>query len=94
MAAVNAKKKLLRNQELFLFPSTCLCVKRLYRNIGFASSLFLKFYKSVYFSMQSMVFTCVYILARVVLGTALPNDDVSGNSCLTTEDLYPESFRF
>ncbi len=69
-------------------------VKRLYRDIGFASGLFLEFYETIYFGMQSMIFACVYIFTGVMLCSALSYDDIAGNSSLPSKDLDPESFRF
>ena len=41
---------------------------------------------------EGVVFAHAYIFARMVLGTALSNQNVAGLGQLTAKDLYPEAF--
>ena len=52
-------------------------LKRLNGNKRLASSFLFKLYDTVYLSMQRMVFACIHVIARIVFGSALSNNDVS-----------------
>lgn len=52
----------------------------------------LEFYDAAHESEQCVILTALHILAWVVLGATLTNDDVADFYLLTAEDLHAETF--
>ncbi len=65
----------------------CFCL-RLYGNRASVQASFLESHNAVYQCVKGVIATHAYILARIVYRTTLTNDDIAGNTCLTTENLY------
>lgn len=59
----------------------------LYANGRTVQTTFLEDYNTVLQGVQCVVLTHCHVLAGVVLGAALANDDVAGNALLTTKNL-------
>lgn len=64
------------------------CLQRHYRNVRPVVLFLFEFYQSVFQCVQGVVFSHTYIVTRVVLSSALANNDVSGNCCLTAKYFY------
>ena len=64
----------------------CFCF-RYYRNCALVITAFVEIYHTVNESIQGVVLADTHVLTRVVLCAALANDDVAGNTLLTTPDL-------
>lgn len=64
----------------------CFCF-RYYRNCALVITAFVEVYHTVNESIQGVVLADTHVLTRVVLGAALANDDVAGDTLLTTPDL-------
>ena len=64
----------------------CFCF-RYYRNCALVITAFVEVYHTVNESIQGVVLADTHVLTRVVLGAALANDDVAGDTLLATPDL-------
>ena len=60
-------------------------------DIGLAFALLLELDDAIAQSIQRVVFAHTDVLAGIVLRTALADDDVTGNGCLSTEKFHSES---
>ena len=58
---------------------------------GLAFALLLELHDAVALRIQRVVFAHADVLARIVLGAALANDDVARDGCLSTEKFHSES---
>ena len=54
-------------------------------------SSFSEFHHAIAQREERVIFTNTYVLAGMINGTTLAYDDISGDSGLTTEDLYPQA---
>lgn len=77
-----------------LFELLCLQLSlcRDNRHIRAVIPFFLELNFAINERVQSMVLAHSHVLARIMPGSALAHDNVSGDTILTTEDLYAESF--
>lgn len=73
------------------FESLCLS-NRLDRYCAAVETTTLECYDTVSESVKSVILTDAYVLAWIVLSTALTNEDVASLSELTSEELKSESF--
>lgn len=64
----------------------CLCCRD-YRHNALVLAALVEVYNSINECIKSVILTDTYILARVVASTALANDNVACNTCLTTPNL-------
>lgn len=71
-----------------------LSLEGLDRNKGLTSRFLVKANDTVYLGVKGVILTYVYIISGIVTGSPLPNDDIPGQGCLTSENFNAESFRF
>lgn len=72
--------------------SVCLFSERNYRNVRFVVRFLAESNYAVHQGIQRMVFTHTYIQTRVVHGTSLANQDVTGFGSLSTKQFNSQSF--
>lgn len=63
-------------------------------NIAAVLAAFAELYSTIAKSEESMILTHTYVLARIVDGTTLTNDNVTCNAFLTTVDLNAKALAF
>jgi hypothetical protein len=80
-------------QSPYYRPFTCAVVSNaLNGNVGFVLTSFAEFNYTVSSGKNCEIFTNAYVLTRMVYGTSLADNYVTGDSRLPTENLYTQPF--
>lgn len=77
-----------------LFYVGVLGLEGLNRNVRLVIAFFLEYNCSVNLGVQGVVFANTYVFTGIVTGTALANDDVTGDTALSSKNFHAKALTF